>query len=436
MNERKNDRWFLLLFMAFAIPFAGCDDSPGQPAEARYLGPPVVEQINKNGQYHKLDAWRIRTDNFPEYAAFGWRVTYHWRDTGDTFTEPGIRTTFRRDSGGSPGWSPLLRCSVRGPDGTEADETITGTSLAGGSSTFYLTLYDWPAAGDIANNFIVRFDTEGLPPPENHGSHAASSANFGQDRAEFYLRGGALDISYQDWLMLGSYSMANSPPMLDSMPYDSDPTPPLPRLLAGLIPPALEECSYSPMYPLYKDPNGTGGGILVRSRWMKARVSDDEWDLFPATFVTLLPSEPNKMGKMTEAAWPYLISYHTPVESAGLGTMAANLSITDPNGLAVTSIGIEIHEAGECSECGGWIWRSDYLLPLAVFPAPQGPLLVREGDVLAYWLPNGHSIRVDPVIGYREIRLLCQSWLTQGNILDINMDGVVNFKDYAAFFRK
>ncbi|KKL85951.1 hypothetical protein LCGC14_1949650, partial [marine sediment metagenome] len=205
-----------------------------------------------------------------------------------------------------------------------------------------------------------------------------------------------------------------------------------PRVLVADIQPVLAECANSVNYPPYSDPNANGVGILIRSRWIKARVEDGEWVLIPAPFITLLPCDSNSIASVAETAWPYTISYHVPAESEEIGVIDAELSIVDPNEGFSRTIDINVHEVGQCPNRDGWLWRSDYLLPLA--GATQGPSLTRVGDVIVAWLPPGHKFKVEPAASAGAIYVLATSWLAGSIALDLNGDGVVNFLDYGVLW--
>jgi hypothetical protein len=427
--------WYLLIFtciLAWIVVLGGCDDTT--PPEMRYLGPPVIEAMNRTGNPRYLDAWRLGPNDYAEWAAFGWKVTYYWKNTDELYAEPGMRTTITITDFSLPPWSPKLGASVTGSGsfGTNAPDSITCTSRPDGHTNFYLTLHDWPSDNHLANTVVVMFTTRGME--ELLGTPQMGS--FGQEMSHsFYEPDGGLDGSWQDWALLPtgrSLSMSSSastspPPEPNFMPMDLGPVP-LPKVFVGDIQPALVECALSEAYPPSGDPNADDEGILIHSRWMKVRAESGEWGISPAPFITLLPYDSNDVTSIAEAAWPYTICFHAPAESEGMVAVNAKLSIVDPNGVSLTAIDIIVHEVGQCPNCGGWLWRSDYILPLA--GVATGPLLTWAGDVLVCWLPPGHTMKLRPPGKVAMLATLSPKWLAVSSILDRNGDGIVNFIDF------
>lgn len=416
MSKYEIHWWLVCLFwvvLIILLSTVGCDDTTSPTA--RYLGPPVVEAMNATGNAHRLDAWALGQDNYPTFAAFGWRVSYQWVNTEQDFIGPGVHTTITMMSRSSPGWSPVLRNSVTGSGRNAAGdpESITAVSGNDGITNFYLSLHDWPYMGDVANNINVGFRAGGGAGE----AYNIKTGSFGQDRGAFYADGGAWQKSYQDWPFVANNksSRPTSPPMPDSMPMDLEPIMSPPKVAIADILPMEAECR--------------GGDLVIQSQWMKARVVNGEWVLDSAPFITPLPCEPNLVESVVNTAWPYVVSFHVPAESAGLGVIDATLSIVDPNRVSLTAIDIQIHEVGQCPGYDGWLWRSDYILPLV--NVSTGPLLTwAGGNVVAGWLPRGYKLKIEPAVNARTIYILSKAWLAGDSALDLDGNGVVNFTDY------
>lgn len=436
-----NELWLFIglvsLVIFFTVIFSGCDDAP--PPEIRYLGPPVVTMMNKTGAAHRLDAWQLDSDGYPESAAFGWRAEFHWKNTGEVFDEPGIHLVFTAGAVYYPEQDPIVldRCVTgTGCEPGGDPDSITVITGDDGFANFYLSTRDWPHGAYLFNGSIVTWRVRGMDTDQTN-VHSTSDADFMQGGAPFFSNNGGFDLSLQGMAHLpggvgNTSSLPCSAPVPDFMPMDLGPTSPTPRVLVADIQPVLAECANSVNYPPYSDPNANGVGILIRSRWIKARVEDGEWVLIPAPFITLLPCDSNSIASVAETAWPYTISYHVPAESEEIGVIDAELSIVDPNGVEAEAIDIQVHEVGPCLYCSDWLWRSDYLLPLA--GATQGPSLTRVGDVIVAWLPPGHKFKVEPAASAGAIYVLATSWLAGSIALDLNGDGVVNFLDYGVLW--
>ena len=431
--------WYLLIFaciLAWVLVLSGCDDTT--PPEIRYLGPPVVTMMNKTGAAHRLDAWQLDSDGYPESAAFGWRAEFHWKNTEEVFDEPGIHLVFTAGAVYYPPPRPIVldRCVTgTGCEPGGDPDSITVITGDDGFANFYLSTRDWPHGAYLFNGSIVTWRVRGMDTDQTN-VHSTSDADFEQGGAPFFSNNGGFDLSLQGMAHLpggvgNTSSLPCSAPVPDFMPMDLGPASPTPRVPVADIQrvlPVLAECANSVNYPPYSDPNANGVGILIRSRWIKARVEDGEWVLIPAPFITLLPCDSNSIASVAETAWPYTISYHVPAESEGIGVIDAELSIVDPNEGFSRTIDINVHEVGPCLYCSDWLWRSDYLLPLA--GATQGPSLTRVGDVIVAWLPPGHTIVVRPPKYATMLAILSGRWLAAGSVLDRNGDGIVDFTDF------
>lgn len=425
MNERKSNRW-LLIFVVFPFLFASCDDPPDP--NVRYLGPPIVEAMNVTGQPHKLDAWTLDDDGYPISASFGWEVSYQWEGTGDDYTEPGIHTTFAIMGRSQPTWSLALESSITGTGcGAGGDpEQITAVSDNDGLAIFYLSLHNWPYQGNVANHINVRFHTNGRP--HNVTDDPQRSGDFGQNMTPFFETGGGWQMSYQDWYTWSPASRI-AHPIPDFTPMALNPAFSPPKVPIAYIEPMEAECRALSKHP---DSKGAGGGdFLIRSQWMKLRLVDNNWVLRRADFIGVMPCEPNFVESVANTAWPYTVSFHAPAESAGLGVIDAELSIVAPNGRPRDAIDIQIHEVGQCVNCGEWLWRSDYVIPLTG-PA-SGSLSVQTsfGSVIVAWLPRGYNMKIEPVVNARTIYILSRAWLARNSVLDLDEDGIVNFSDYS-----
>ena len=431
----------------------GCEDTT--PPEMKYLGPPVVERMNATGPVPWLDAWELTADGFPSQAAFGWRVTHSF-STGQTFDEPGIHTQFTASDDCYNAWNGPVLGTFAVSSGDDIDDAPAGaiTVIAddNGVATIYFGASDWPNNMYVSNGYSVSWHTLGMA----DSTDAISEVLFCQEMGVlFNMPRGGLGLSWQGLVYegtspIGGFSMMSMSPPDPNVPIPVNPTAPLPKVAVAQIQPALVECALSEAYPPSNDPNASGEGVLIHSRWFKVRVADDEWVLTAAPFITPLPYDSNDVAPIAEKAWPYTVGFHAPAESAGLGDIDAELSIVDPNGAPCYTIDIQVHEAGRCAGCDRQLWRSGYILPLVAFPQKPEPLLVRAGDVVVCWLPRGYTMKIDARLAPwwlapgRAIKIIARlapnRWLTKDkhkhNPLDINKDGVVNFKDYGVFLRK
>lgn len=436
MSKYEFKWWVSLFFMAALIVGVGCmiwgcDDTTSP--EVRYLGPPIVQAMNATGNARRLDAWALSQDDYPVFAAFGWRVSYQWAGTEVDYTEPGIHTTIAIMNCSSPGWSPVLRRSVTGSgcNSVGNPKSITAVSGNDGITNFYLSLHDWPYMDDVANNINVGFHANGMP----DDACAVRAGSFGQDKAAFYAKGGAWQNSYQDWPFLANSkaSLPTSPPMPDFVPMDLEPIMSPPRVPIADILPTEAECRASNPPP-YNYSDTDGGDFIIHSQWMKLRLAGGDWVLELVDFITAIPCDANSVVSVANTAWPYSVSFHAPAESAGLGVVDAELAIIDPNGEPNGSIAIKIHEVGRCVSCTEWVWRSDYVLPVTgSVTGSMADLLKVEtasGPVLVAWLPRGYNLKIDPSINARTVYILSRVWLAGDSILDLDGDGVVNFNDY------
>ncbi len=420
----------------------GCEDTT--PPEMKFLSPPIVNPINSGGHYNRLDAWSLDESGWPLYAAFGWTLHFNWLESGSPFTEPGIHVVVRTSP--AQNWhGPVLEAFVTGSGGTlEGDpDEITAISGDDGVVRIYFGARNWPYGERFENRGAVLWNVCGF---DDYGF--VSQCKFAQENLSFFQgnskHGGGFKMSVQGPPDTNPGPMAtvslDEEIMPDEKPMKLNPTKPLPRVLVDDILPALAECVFSKDYPPYRDLNATGKGILINVKWFKVKVVDGQWQLSPALFITPLPYGRDDVTSIAETAWPYTVCFHAPAESEGLGTVDAKLSIVDPNGVSLTTIDIQIHEVDRCPNCDSrQLWRSDYILPLAAFPQKPEPSLVRAGEVIVCWLPRGHTMKLDPVIGPRIKMLLfpilAADWMADDSIFDINGDGVVNFGDYAAFRR-
>ena len=425
-----NELWLLIgviSLVLFVCTVCGCDDST--PPEMEYLGPPIVDEIVAvPGDPRRLDAWSLNESGYPFHAAFGWTIKHEWLSSGSIFEQPGIHVKMNVGSSGEPWGGPVLEKFVTGSgDGPDYEGDPKEITLVGGDDGVvraYLGARNWPNNTSFENRVAARWHVCGFDEYD-----FISTCKFRQEGAWFFSRPcGGLEMSMTSNTSPTGVLSVLLGPEPEEMPYDMSPASPLPRPLVAQIPPTSAECALDVNYPPYIDPNETGEGILVNTQWFQARVTDGEWGLSPALFITPLPFGTDNVDSIAQAAWPYTICYHAPAESAGIGALNATVSITDPN----ISVDITIHEVGPCPNCNGQLWRSDYLLPLAT----TIPVLERSGNVVVFGLPCGYpTIKIDPVIGAREIWLLSTKWLARDSVLDINGDGIVNFKDLTAFRR-
>lgn len=426
MSTRTEIHWWLvcLFWVVFIVLLAavGCDDNTSP--HVRYLGPPIIRPMSGTDGPVYLDAWELDGDSFPLYAAFGWTSSFTYA-TGDSFAEPGVHTTFTitdyQVHTGPPG---LIRFVSTGEAGEEDESTITAISGADGLTNFYAGLRRWPQAGVWAE-MAVSWQVIGM----DEAGRAHSAAVFAQGgRAVFDdIYGGAYWDSRQDGMvrntaLLGGGGIPKNQAMMIS-------TGSPPKVPIAEIPPALVECANSLDYPPY-EPGAGGVDPLIRSRWLKVRVDNGGWALDSAPFITPLPCDANSVESVVNAAWPYTVSFHAPAESAELGVIDAELSIVDPNGVSAVAIGIQIHEVDQCMNCGEWLWRSDYVIPLT--GPGTGSLKVETafGPVLIAWLPRGYRLKIEPAVNARTIYILSKAWLARDSVLDLDENEVVNFRDY------
>ncbi len=431
-----SELWLLVglisLVLFFTIVLAGCEDAP--IPEMRYLGPPIVNPIiTTRGYPARLDAWSLDGAKWPVYAAFGYTVRFNWLESGDQFTEPGIHVAVTTGDVWAPLWSPVLDgkfITGSGNDDEGDPDAITAVGEDDGVVRLFCGMRNWPHQTPFDNRIGVRWHVCGY---DEHDFY--SSCMFTQGSASFFQRYGGLELSAQSWpthvnCSLGEPLKTGAETEPNEMPLGLNSAPPLPKVLVDDIPPVLAECVLSVDYPPYSDPNAGGEGILIRSRWMKARVSGGEWGISPALFITPLPYGDGDATSIADAAWPYTVSFHAPAQSARLGTIDATLSIVGPAGGSLTAIDIQVHEVGPCTNCDGWVWRSDYVLPLTTqttgrLEATTGPV-----PVVIVRLPRGHNMRISGIKSPRNIFIVTQHWLARDSILDLNRDGVVNFGDY------
>lgn len=441
MTRHEKSWWLVCLFWVMLIVLlaaTGCDDTT--PPDIKYLEPPAVVRMGASPNMPRLDAWLLTDNGFPGYAAFGWTITHSY-STGEKYDRPGIHTQFSVDSDCLLAWGGSVLPTFAMAPGDDMDRASAGsiTVIAdeSGVATVFFGASGWPDDAYISNGYAISWHTLGM----EACTDATSEVLFRQETGwKFGMPRGALGLSWQGIVYDGDLPIGGASMSLLSMgegadpnepnyvPFEINPTEPLPKVLVALIQPVLTECANSVDYPPYSDPNTNGEGILVRSRWMKVEVVDGEWALSPAPFITLLPYDSNDVTSIAETAWPYTISYHTPAQSDVLGTVEAKLSIVDPNGVEAEAIEMIVHEVGPCQHCNSWLWRSDYLLLLA--GTTQEPLLTWAGDVLVCRLPLGHKIKIDLIVTASTLFVLAANWLAQGSVLDLDGDGIVGFRDY------
>lgn len=435
--------WYLLIFtclFAWVVVLGGCDDAT--PPEMRYLGEPIIEAIGHGGPWpRRFDAWSLDEEGWPIYAAFGYTVRFEWLATEEPFEEPGIHVFATLGEAWAP-WEPVLGGKFVTGSGADRDGDPDGITLVSGDDgivKIYCGMRGWPHETPFETHVGLQWQVDGLD-----GDFYAPCI-FAQETASFFRSRGGLEMSTQaDWPYYGYHSKSqglfligdpNEPAEPNEVPFEIDPAGPLPKVLVGDIPSTSTECASSEEYPPSNDPNANDKSILIHSRWMKVRAESGGWGITPAPFITLLPYDSNDVTSIAETAWPYTVCFHAPAESEGMVTVNAKLSIVDPNGAMLTAIDIIVHEVGQCLYCDdGWLWRSDYILPLA--SGYRGPLLTWAGDVLVVWLPPGHTMKLRPpdkVAMLTKVAIftrLAQKWWTADSVLDRNGDGIVNFTDY------
>ncbi len=426
----------IALVIFFTVLFGGCDDN--QNPQVRYLEEAVVRPMNGPNGPRYIDAWELNADGFPVYAAFGWEVLYKY-PTGDDFCGPGIHTTFRIGDCVVYDTTPDISRFVAATGCGEEDETeVTAVSNAEGVSSFYVGLRGWPSGGlsipSIWIKMIMHWEM-------GRAGCAATEVMFSQGQGmPFVDPRGVYWASWQHDNIFTSGGPTFTSPFADNIPEpgplpNMNPVSP-PKVPIAAILPVLAECANSLGYP--PSNNADGGDFLIRSRWVQARANGDGWEISPASFIAPLPFDANDVGPVVAAAWPYAVSFHAPAASAGMGVIDAELSVVDPNGAVEAVADIQVHEVGQCDNCGEWVWRSDYILPLAGYG--EGSLNVATDlspTVLVVRLPRGYSMKIKPVITAATLaRLLARltpDWLALDSPRDINKDGKVDFQDYGAF---